>query len=155
MHLVFSVNQPGHIGFFPASARGVWSALELENRVRQLPPLDDRLAHLDAAADITQVLGPLYTISKGCDHEIVRVFKSHLKPNHGTFNFVRSRAFKCSVKAYRNGFSTECYFITIHSCGPFYMISKNKSRVVRFWNAMVSPFCVKPTALRWVGRKIW
>ena len=111
MHLVFSVNQPVHIGCFPAIAHGVWSALELESRVRELPPLDNRLAHLDAAADITHVLGHFTLWPRAVTMNLWGPSKLTWRPYHENFNFVWSRAFKCSVKTYANGFSTECSFI--------------------------------------------
>ena len=45
--------------------------------MRELPPLDNRLAHLDAAADITHVLG--FTLWPRAVTMKLRAFKTHLK----------------------------------------------------------------------------
>ena len=49
--------------------------------------------------------GPLYTMAKGCDHEIVRVLEIHPKvvPWRTKLKFRLSLAFKCSVKRYLIG----------------------------------------------------
>ena len=54
-------------------------------------------------------------MAKGCDHETVMALETH--PHDISWkiklNLVWSRAFKCGVKTYMAGLSTECYVIII------------------------------------------
>jgi len=64
--------------------------------------------------------------------------------NHENLNWILCGqwAVKCSLRTYAAKLSAECSFITILSCGPFYMISSNKLRIDRFWSVMVFRFVV-------------
>ena len=52
-------------------------------------------------------------------------------------------------------FNRMLFYFTVHSCGPFYKLSYNKTSVVRFWSVVVSWFCVRPISLRRAWHKIW
>ena len=63
------------------------------------------------------------------DHKIVRAFETHPKGCTMEFlkwDFMWSWAFKCNVKAYATGLSTDDISLPSYWCGPFYTISKIK-----------------------------
>jgi hypothetical protein len=61
------------------------------------------------------------------------------RPYHGNFklNFVWSWDFQVHCKVIHDQQSTECYFVIILFMWAFYIVSYNKSMIVRFWSAMV------------------
>jgi hypothetical protein len=72
--------------------------------------------------------------AKGCDHEIVRALETHLKAVPWTFEigFYMVTGLQVQCKDICDRALNEMLFITILSCGPLYMISCNKSSIVRF-----------------------
>ena len=102
--------------------------------------------------DEKRAWGPLHTRAKSGDNEIVRAQKKCLKAisRHFQIQVLWWWTLKCSVKSYVIGCSTKCYFngFSIHVRSS-HKIQYSNPKVVRFWSAMVSEYCVRPTKWPW------